>query len=84
MNKILVTLLLTISIFSISHANEKYSDFTEENFYGKDGKISVLVRRFISKDPDTSKKVLALLSKDKDKEVRENVMNNPNYLLSIK
>jgi len=82
MKKLLITIVITLSILSTLNAKEKYSDFTAESFYGESGQISVLVRRFIAKDPDTSRKVLNILIKDIDEEVKKNVMSNPNYLLS--
>lgn len=83
MKKSFLAIVIILSILSALNAKEKYSDFTAESFYGKNGQISVLVRRFIAKDPDTSRKVLNILMKDIDDQVRKNVMSNPNYSLSL-
>jgi len=73
MNKILSSILLSIFIFSTANATTKFDNLTEDYLTNK---ASVKVRETIAKDPQTSSRVLKLLTQDSNKVVRELATKN--------
>ena len=73
MKKILTISLLTMALFSVANADNKFSNLTEDYLTTK---ASLNVRTTLAKDPQTAANVLKSLSNDSNDIVREYAKNN--------
>ncbi len=76
MKKVFASILAVIATACILNAGTKYSDLSTDYL---ENKVSVEVKRIIAQDPQTDRKTLELLFKDKDQTVRGNVVANPSF-----
>lgn len=68
MKKIITISLLTVALFNIANANDKFADLSADYL---NTKASLNVRTTIAKDPQTAVSVLKILAQDSNDEVRE-------------
>ncbi|PUE65935.1 hypothetical protein [Arcobacter caeni] len=73
MKKIITISLLTVALFNIANANDKFADLSEDYLSTK---ASLNVRTTIAKDPQTAVSVLKILAQDSNDEVREYAKRN--------
>ena len=66
MKQILTTILVVSSMISIANAGDRFSDLNYDYFYGKNSNVSLDVKVTIANDPETSPKVLEILTHDKN------------------
>ena len=73
MKKILTISLLTMALFSVANADNKFSNLTEDYLTTK---ASLNVRTTLAKDPQTAAHVLKILSNDSNDIVWEYAMHH--------
>ena len=73
MKKILTISLLTMALFDVANADNKFSNLTEDYLTTK---ASLNVRTTLANDPQTAANVLKILSNDSNDIVREYAKNN--------
>ncbi|MEA1915363.1 MAG: hypothetical protein U9N30_08595 [Campylobacterota bacterium] len=64
--KISTITLLSLMTLSYAHCNNRFENLTYDYFYSDKSTVSVNVKRVIASDPQTSPKVLKILTHDKD------------------
>lgn len=79
MKRILSLVLLSAAVVMTANAGDRYGDLTYEYLYGKKSNVSVAVRKMIAKDPQTSHRILEMLSRDADAKVRKLAKANPSF-----
>ena len=73
MKKVITISLLTVALFNIANANDKFADLSADYL---NTKASLNVRTTIAKDPQTAVSVLKILAQDSNDEVREYAKKN--------
>lgn len=68
MKTTLTSILLSVFVLSTANATVKFDNLSEDYLVNN---ASLKVREVIAKDPQTSSRVLKLLTKDSNKQVRE-------------
>ena len=64
--KVLKITLLSLMTLNIANAGDRFENLTYDYFYGDKSNVSLNVKRVIASDPQTSPKVLKILTHDKD------------------
>jgi hypothetical protein len=73
MKKFFTACLLTVSLFTIANAGDKYNSLTEDYLTTK---ASLNVRTTLAKDPQTATNVLKVLANDSNDLVRKYAKEN--------
>lgn len=73
MKKIFTISLLTMALFTVANADNKFANRTEDYLTTK---ASLNVRTTLAKDPQTATNVLKVLANDSNDMVREYAKNN--------
>ncbi|WP_368031056.1 hypothetical protein [Arcobacter sp. s6] len=73
MKKIFTISLLTMALFTVANADNKFANLTEDYLTTK---ASLNVRTTLAKDPQTATNVLKVLANDSNDMVREYAKNN--------